>query len=230
MSVDLTRLDDGAAFEAASLNALFTAFETGVTTLTEDALADRCFRQFHLPSGVPAVMGTHTVTVGDDGVLQAYAPALNTWVPVTDFTSGAALELIFSGNVALGMVAPDYTRSILALADVEIWQITGGAAAPLQCVSLAFALRDSVGAWATLTRSARPLSRDSTATPGASSGATLTQYRIPLATLITTTDLSTISGVRVEISTQDSTGLWIGATVSTKRGRLSVLPRRGATA
>lgn len=223
-----TRIEDGDAFAAAPLNAIFTEFAADIV-LDDAAVKSPAFRNFHIPSGSPAVAGAHQAEVGTDGVLRTYTPALNTWTPVLDGTTGSALEIIFNGNVNLGMLTPDYIQAIIAMASVEVWTISGLLIRKEQMASLAIGVRDEFSAWSVLTRTARPISQDSTAAPGLATGVTRIQSYVPMATLITVDDLPIISGVRVYVSLQDATALWAGVpTVTTKRGHLSIIPRRGA--
>jgi hypothetical protein len=246
MSVNSTRLQEGDALTAASLNDKLDEFSNatkGVNAITTDDIARKSLGPYHTEglvdvgylsgwSHTPPRIEVATSTMAD--LTSAVHP---NWTVLTDGSTPA--QITWTSAVGVPGGAPSNIRGFLALANVEMRHVYEDALAPSAptveppSFGLRFAVRQGVsGTWVGVDRTERFRSNayNENTTTSRDSAYHPSYFDIPLKSFLFADDASPMSGIRVEMCFNTP---WTGAPTNTPyahflRYNLSVIPLFGA--
>jgi len=238
-SVPWSPVQEGTAVSSASLNTAFSSLSGYVNDLPATAPQAGAFTSAHLPSVVletksvrmgPAGVGTKTYTnvyggydddtIGDPG-----------WAIVQDVDSPVnPLSFDFSSSYTLGAGG---VRGALVLANIHVIssQSPGTANNSQEEVMAVFAIqaKDSGGTWHTIAKTERYLNDETIATGGGNYEWKVIRKDVAIRTLLTSSDIATLAGVRVVVSVADNTAGATAPTITLQHGNLTAVVLRAGS-
>jgi len=249
MSVNSTRLQEGDALTAASLNDKLDEFSNaakGVNAITTDDIARKSLGPYHTEGlvDISAVSGwSHTpprIEVATSTMADLTSAVYPNWTVLTDGSTPA--QITWTGAVGIPQSPagpPVNIRGFLALANVEMRHVYEDALAPGAPTSeppsfgLRFAVRQFPGGtWVGVDRTERFRSNafNENTTVARDSAYHPSYFDIPLKSFLFYGDAYPMSGIRVEMCFNTP---WTGAPTNTPyahflRYNLSVIPLYGA--
>lgn len=211
---------EGSEFRVSDLNDRDSALQTRVNLLVDDVIGDRTLGPEHMTSKftdggftaltktIPSlaanltsgVQNAHTynntkpASYGSDTVVGGASGSAGWAIVGSTLTTAEDLELIASSGFTLES-SGNNVAGVLVEASVEVEQFTTPAS-PTEIIAIAIQIRDSGGTWTTVDRSERAehITFDKV---GAGVWDDDVYIRVPVATLITGDDISSLYGVRV---------------------------------
>ena len=234
-TINVSAIEEGDAFSAASLNSRFTEIEDGLNDLVEDAIEPHALRSDHLPSMIP--YAAFNMVNGPYASLAGTSPknctsAYPTWELVQNGAGTANLECTFDAMTLVNNpTEAAQIGGVLVLVNVHVTNIYKNAVpswVATWCPGIRIETRSAGGGlWTPLQHTERWDSGISST--NATSSGSRHFSDLAIRTLITAENVAgAISGVRVRMSALDvSSGTWTSPYFEIGEANMTVLPLYG---